>query len=281
MYHYVSRARSGLVLFRTWTEGLRLFAAIRDAFPELVALCVMPDHIHLLLAHDEGGPRLAALMSGHARYLRQSRGSGGHSYWEPAPPPERVEADKVGRNIRYIHLNPCRKRIVADPLSWPLSTHLDFVALSADPRSLRHARPESFHAYVSGDPTVAVGGTALPEVQYNRFDCLAIRDAVSAVSRSVIGARLTPMERALLVRTAAAHRLFEPGAVGVSAFAEVFDMSRSQVHRLAAAAPTRNVSIRDPALAAAVRVVGDGRFAPLTPGDLLRRPGWEPYRNRR
>lgn len=281
MFHYVARARVGSVLFRSWEEGLRLFHMFHAAFPELLALCIMPDHVHLLLPHGTGRLRLVALMSGYARFRCRQRPSGGTALWEPTPEPEAVSRDKERRNIRYVHLNPCRKGLVGDPLAWPLSTHRDFVGLDASRGSLLHARPQRFHAYVSGDPSVSVEGTALPEVRYEHFDFFAVRDAVSAVLRVLATTRPRGPSRSLLVRTAAAHGVLEPGGLGVSGFAAALGMSRSQVHRLAAGTPSRGQPMHDPVLAAAVRVVGDPRFGPLLPGDLLRLPGWAPYRGRR
>ncbi len=280
MFHYVARARVGTVLFRTWDEGLRLFNATLAAFPGLLGACVMPDHIHLLLGHGEGGRRLGALMSGYARFRNVRRGTLGVHIWQRAPPPEFVEPDKRMRNLRYVHLNPCRKGLVQDPLAWPLSTHRDFVGLSAR-SELIVANPERLHAYISGDPSVDPAGTRLPEVQYDRFDFFAVRDAVSAVSRTLAEPIPVGAVRTLLVRAASAHRLLEPGGLGTAALAAIVMMSQSQVQRLSRDAPPRNGTIRDQALAAAVRVVGDARFGPLFPGELFRVPGWGPYRSRR
>ncbi len=281
MFHYVVRSRPGTVLFRTWEEGLRLFVMVRAAFRELLGACVMPDHLHLLLPHDEGLRRLGAMMSGYARFRNAARRTEGMRVWDDAPEPEPVEVDKEQRNIRYVHLNPCRKRIVSDPLAWPLSTHRDFVGLSANPGSLKVANPGRFHAYVSGDPSVDPAGTALPEIQFQRFDLLAVRDAVSAVTRTVVGPSMRGAVRSLTIRTAVGHRLLEPGGLGASGLAAALEMSAAQVRQVAAGTPSRNARIRDPALAAAVRVVGDVRFGPLMLGDLLRTPGWEPYGGRR
>lgn len=278
MYHYVARARKGTLLFRTWEEGLRLFTMLRVVFRELIALCVMPDHIHLLLPHGEGRRRLGAVMSGYARYRNARRKQGGMVVWEEAPDPEHVEPEKEQRNIRYVHLNPCRKELVDDPLAWPLSTHRDYVGLSTEPGALLHSNPERFHAYVSGDPSVDPAGTLLPEIQYQRFDFFAVRDAVSAVSRTLITPPPIGVVRSLIMRTAAAHRLLEPGGIGVAALAAAVNVSRTHVYRTIEGTPSRNAPIRDRALAAAVRVVGDVRFGPLTPGDLPRTPGWERYR---
>ncbi len=282
MFHYVARARHGTLLFRTWSEGVRLDEMLRRAFSELVAYCVMPDHVHLLLPHDEGLVRLRRVMSGFARSRLALRcGQGAALAWERAPAPEPVTDDKIDRVVRYVHLNPCRKRIASDPLAWPLSSHRDFVGLGPDSGRLRHARPGWFHAYVSADPSVSVSGTSLPEVRHEGFDFFAVRDAVSAVTRTVVGAKLAPEVRALMARTAAAHGLLEPGKLGGLGLAKVLDVSRSSVYRLCDGTPSRGRPMNDPLLSATVRVVGDPRWWPLTAGDLVRWPGWEPYRGRR
>jgi hypothetical protein len=281
MHHYVARAAKGTLLFRTWDEGVRLFRMLLRTFPGALGVCVMPDHVHLLLGHGEGVRRLGALLSGYARFRNAHRKTPGMSVWEPLPPPQPVTKDKERRNVRYVHLNPCRKGLVHDPLAWPLSTHRDFLGLAAGSAASRVANAARFHAYVSGDPTVDPAGTALPEVRFERFDFLAVRDAVSAVTRTVVGQGLPCDVTRLLIRAATAHRLLEPGELGVSGLAAALGLSRSWVHRQARNTPSRNAPQHDPTLAAVVRVVGDPRFAPLLPGDLLRARGWEVYRGKR
>ncbi len=278
MHHYVARAPRHCLLFRTWKEGVRLYALVASAFPGLVALCVMPDHVHLLLPHGEGLGRLRDVMSAFARWRRQHRGEPSGSTWERAPEPEFVPPDKELRVLRYVHLNPCRKGLVDDPLAWPLSTHRELVGLvpgSAEP----HPRPRWLHTYVSSDPTVSVEGTTLPETRYEDFDYLAIRDAVSAVTLTVVGARWFPETRALTARAAAAHRLLERGKLGAAGLAKVLDVSRGQVYALVRGAPSRGQVIAEPLLAAVVRVVGDPRFWGLIPGPVQSRPSWAFYRN--
>ena len=83
--------------------------------------------------------------------------------------------------------------------------------------------------------------------------------------------------RSLLVRTAAAHRLLEPGGLGVTDLAAAVNLSPTHVYRKIEGTPTRNAPIRDRALAATVRVVGDARFSALLDGDLPRRLDWRAY----
>ncbi|MBM4393493.1 MAG: hypothetical protein FJ090_20410 [Deltaproteobacteria bacterium] len=282
MFHYVARAIHGTLLFRAWAEAARLDSMLRRAFPDLVAYCVMPDHVHLVLPHGAALAQLRRVMSAFARSRLAHRGGQGAALaWERAPAPEAVTAEKLDRVIRYVHLNPCRKHLVSDPLAWPFSSHRDFVGLGPGAERWRHARPAWFHGYVSGDPSVSVAGTPMPEVRYQDFDFFAVRDAVSSVTRTVVGAKLAPEARSLLARTAAAHGLLEPRKLGGLGLAKVLDISRSSVYRLCDGTPSRGRPMKDPLLAVAVRVVGDGRWWPLTAGDVARQPGWEAYRGLR
>lgn len=278
MHHYVARAPRGRLLFRTWQEGLRLYRVLGRAFPGMVALCVMPNHVHLLLAHGEGLSALRAVMSAFARWRAGHRDEVSGPVWERAPEPEPVSPDQEARVLRYVHLNPCRRGLVDDPLAWPLSTHRELVGVVPG-TAMPHPRPAWLHQYVSSDPTVRVDGTPLPSTRFEDFDYLAIRDAVSEVTGTVIGAPLTPATRRLAAQAAAAHRLLEPGRLGAAGLAKFLDVTRGQVYEMTRGTPSRGQPMVNPLLGAVVRVVGDPRFGGLVPGALQTRPSWAFYRN--
>ena len=48
MYHHVARTRQGL-LFETHTQARALWLRIAQDVPGLHALCLMPNHVHLIL----------------------------------------------------------------------------------------------------------------------------------------------------------------------------------------------------------------------------------------
>ncbi len=69
-----------------------------------------------------------------------------------------------------MHLNPCRARLVADPLQWEWSTHRDLVGavapswidlsdLAKDLRMPSAILPRKLHEYISGDPSTHPNGT--------------------------------------------------------------------------------------------------------------------------
>ena len=178
--HLTARALPGTLLFHDWTEALTLWGMLTRAFPEAEAICLMPNHPHIV-GPANARSRLSALMSGYARWRGAYRGQDA-STWEPQPEPVPLPDEAhTRRTIRYVLLNPCRGGLAADPLAWPLSTHRDLVGLGEPSR--RRRDPAAFHAWVSGDPSVAVGGTSLPELANGRTSLAAIEEAVGSVLR--------------------------------------------------------------------------------------------------
>jgi hypothetical protein len=224
----------------------------------------MPDHVHL--AVSTGSPTDA-----HARFvagLRSYALSRRSALWAEVGPFEPISNQKhLLRVARYFHLNPCRDRLVADPLSWEWSTHRDAVGAVADPwldqlelsRMMRCASgmfASRFHAYVSGDPTVAIAGSPLPEARPNLVvDLAAIELAICSVLRlERIGARRPPQPRKLVVHLA--RRL---GCPSREALAEVLGVIPQTVSELGAL-PLDALDER--ALKAARLVLSDPRFLP-------------------
>jgi len=263
MLHVVARALPGRLLFRSWPEALVLWRAI-VALPGLRAAVLMPNHIHALTETDVLAT-LGTAMSGHARFLNPRRGRRG-PLWEPAPHPQPVlGAQKIRRNERYIHLNPCRAGLVVDPLAWPFSTHRDRVGLAWPAAVDRAGDVVRYHRYVSSDPTVRPGGTELPVQGPGEVSLGDVEAAVSALCRAPVPLlRQRSPARDLALR--AARCLVDASAGEI---ADWFGVTRRTVFR--------NPIRRDAGTALVARVVGDGRFAPLSPGDL--RADWWPYRD--
>ena len=173
LYHLVAHAAAGRRPLTSSDSCWTLWWQLRRLFGDVVAACLMPDHLHLVLHAASGDDARRALgnqLGGFARYQRVGR------VWQPVPTPMAVLGDdKLERLIRYLALNPVRGGFVEDPMSWLWSTHRDVIGARADPwvtaealsTALARSRcgfEEWFHRYVSSDPSVAVLGTPLPEV---------------------------------------------------------------------------------------------------------------------
>lgn len=156
----------------------------------IVAACVMPNHVHSLEETDDARAariRLARSLAWFGRLI------GVFPLWAPLPPAQ-VVPDRLHllRQIRYVHLNPCRAGLVDDPLRWPWSTHRALIGAAMNPvvDAARVARlvqygardfASWFHAYVSGDPTAAVAGTPMPVPAETRVvAAVPLADVISA-----------------------------------------------------------------------------------------------------
>lgn len=256
MYHLVARTRPGAPMFSSWEEARSLWVRIVAACPGLHALCLMPDHLHLLHP-DDMRLVVARVVSGYARWRNRRSGRSGGLFLPLPPAVEVPGVQKQRRSIRYVHLNPCRARLVSDPLAWPFSTHLEALGLVVEPARPRHPDPLGFHRYVSADPTVCVQGTDPPVAGIAPFELERVVAAVSVATRMPIP-RLYQRRgsgRTLLVR--AARSLTD---ASVAEIASTLGLSRSAVHR---------VEVHpDASLSRLAALAADHRIAPMREGDL-------------
>jgi REP element-mobilizing transposase RayT len=276
-YHLVARARHRSLMFRSHREAMWLWQAIAQRAPGLQALCLMPDHLHLVHP-DDVRLTLARALQGFARRRNAARGERGRVV-DPLPDAEPLaDAQKLRRAIRYVHLNPCRAGLTDDPLAWTWSTHRDKVGLAAVPATHRSHDTHAFHAYVSGDPTVHVRGTELPVAGY-----MPSGDALGEVAQAVTEILRVPTSelrrrspsRRLFVRCARVYTAASSRDIGAWC-----GLTRQAVARIPA---TSTAEVR-----LVGRVLGDPRFGGLDDGDLtiagsLRRyRGWRcPHPGRR
>jgi hypothetical protein len=257
MFHLVARSIRGTLLFHTWGEAYALWERIAGLGPT-VALALMPDHLHLVARSIDPRAWNGAL-SGYARWRNAVRREGGPVF-APSPPPEEIpNRQHLERTIRYVHLNPCRARLVADPLAWPFSTHRDAVGLALRPVRAPESDPDGFHASVSGDRSVALEGTLLPARGTAAPSPAQILDAASALARVPLGA----VAHHRPARALAIHALRAEG-MGTRAVGALFGVSHVTV--LHAPTPDRRV------LQMLARVAGDPRFPGLEGGRLRFRP---------
>ena len=267
MFHLVARGIPKSVLFYTWEEGLTLFDTLVRHVPNIVAMCVMPDHIHVQCPTESHRPFGLALRS-YARMRNRKRGHSGPVFERSPEPQYLATRDKIRRSERYIHLNPCRAHLVQDPLEWPLSTYRDAVGLIAIPARRMAADPVRTHAYVSADPTVAVHGTELPFTPVNTPTLHDIYDAVGGLYRAP---------------TAAFHQKGPIRSLFLQAARALTTASTQDIAAYIGLSPraVRNASDRvDDRVRLVARVCGDHRFSTLRPGDLRQTPTWARWRNR-
>ncbi len=268
-HHHVTRAQGASLLFRTHAEARALWEALLREVPAPLALCLMPDHIHLL--HERPVRRaFGHALRSYALWRNAHRGESGPVFGDQPPAEEVRGRTKERRSIRYIHLNPCRAGLVADPLAWPWSTHRDRVGLALPPRVPVHPRPHDLQRYVSGDPTVALEGTLLP------------------VANQLLGAEHTEeladaVTELLRVPRSALHRRGAPRTLWLQALRQLTDLPAPAI-ATRAGVTTRTVfrapRFPSPDVRLVARVARDPRFPGLHDGDLRFMPSWHRYRHR-
>jgi REP element-mobilizing transposase RayT len=217
----------------------RLWHGLRKAFPHALAADINPDHVHVITPGDDRDAarrRLVRAVSGATWGL-------GRGVWLPTGLPKVIpNAKHLQRQVRYVHLNPCRDGLVDDPARWLWSTHRDVIGATLDPwvtpARLRPAlgwSPDGFrqrfHHYVSADPSVDVRGTPLPRALEIRRG--SVPDLDTVVAAVAAATRLPPQSALSTPRT---RRLALSLAVGTGwddsrVLCEYFGVSRYTVSR--------------------------------------------------
>jgi hypothetical protein len=275
MLHLTARVAS-LPLHHEDT-GSWLWRYLRAAFPQALAVVLMPDHLHMILSSVEASlveQRLARLLGHFGRSFDV------RSALARVAPAEAIRSQAaLARHIRYVALNPCRAALASCPLEWPWSTHRDLIGACVDPwvtadrlaAALGVSRRDfeaRHHAYVSGDPHASVTGTpfprAVPSVDIPAVPLQTLIDATAAATRTAA----EDVPRALLVALA-----IDQGWRHTALLAGIAGCSPRTVQRLA-----KQVDAR--ALACARMCAGDARLR-VAPASAASKADVEPAFRRR
>jgi putative transposase len=118
-----------------------LAGGCKAAGVEVLAYCLMPNHVHLILVpQDEDGLR-AALAETHRRYSRHiNQRQGWRGYlWQGRFASVVMDEAHLLACARYVELNPVRAQLTARPQDWAWSSARAHLEGAADP--LVGARP--------------------------------------------------------------------------------------------------------------------------------------------
>lgn len=128
-----------------------------DKLVEIIAYCLMPNHIHLVLKQLKN-QRISIFMSNilnsYTRYfniLHKRKGP----LWESRFKHILVRKDEQLLHLtRYIHLNPCSAKLVKRPELWKYSSYLEYIKpeqtnLIALYRGLLEINPKNYQKFVN------------------------------------------------------------------------------------------------------------------------------------
>jgi putative transposase len=127
-YHVTQRGNGGQKVFFSESD----YAAYRDLLAEAVreagvavwAWCLMPNHVHLVLAPEgEDGLRqaLARVHRSYAGMIHARRKRTGH-FWQGRFGAVAMDEPHLAAAFRYVTLNPVRARLVRHAEDWPWSS---------------------------------------------------------------------------------------------------------------------------------------------------------------
>ena len=166
--HLVARSFHPYQPFNHRLQCIWFWRNLQKLYPHVLAAILMPNHLHLVIQTNDSDKETSKLSKLAAHFTRKFYPN--QNLWQPITQPE-VIPDRLHlqRTIRYVHLNPCRKKWVDDPLKWEFSTHRDWLDLSYPSWISETKRksifqtfnPKTFHSYVSSDPTCKTEGTPL------------------------------------------------------------------------------------------------------------------------
>lgn len=111
---------------------------------DILAWCLMPNHVHLLLVPSVASALTEALSSAHQRYswlVNRRQGWQGH-LWQSRFYSCPLDDLHLLAAVRYVELNPLRARLVASPEQWRWSSVRGHVSGEGD-RLVRAARPRA------------------------------------------------------------------------------------------------------------------------------------------
>jgi putative transposase len=128
IFHLTARTLDHVRLF-TPTLRTRAIGVIAAEVPRsgarLLAVAMMSNHLHLVV--QQGSRRLHALMQPVLRrlahLLQRSHGIEGPVFWRPYGCTPCLDPDHARNSIAYVHLNPVRARMCADPADYPWTSH--------------------------------------------------------------------------------------------------------------------------------------------------------------
>ena len=110
------------VLYDEWEKARRALGV------RVVAYCIMRDHVHVTIWSESGENARKFLHRTIAQTSRRLKPGGG--FWKERPRVLPVYSRRVlDVKVDYLHANPLRRRLVANPEEWP---HSSFRQLALD-----------------------------------------------------------------------------------------------------------------------------------------------------
>ncbi|MDD3905875.1 MAG: transposase [Candidatus Omnitrophica bacterium] len=125
-YRFINRPGK----FSNYLHNMRPSINIGACMVDIVAFCIMPNHIHLLLRQNtDGGISnfMSMLLNSYTKYFNLKYKRQG-PIWEKRFKDVLIENDEQLLHVtRYIHLNPVTAFLTDDPYDWEFSSYREYI----------------------------------------------------------------------------------------------------------------------------------------------------------
>src|SRR5512146_203784 len=135
-YHLYNRGARQVTIFRQPTNYLFTIAKLKKYSQangiRVIAYCLMPNHYHLLVRQDGDVPAGSLPQSVFNSYSKAYNKMYSHSgtFFEGRFRGKVIQSSRHLLHLcRYIHGNPVRAGMVAEPGDWPYSNYLEWIEL--------------------------------------------------------------------------------------------------------------------------------------------------------
>jgi putative transposase len=171
-YHFYNRGAHRASIFRGPGNYLFVLNKVKKYLTEfkltLIAYCLMPNHYHFLIRQD--GEHAAGLLpqrvfNSYSKAYNKRYGHSGTLFEDNYKVKPILRTAHLLHLCRYIHGNPVKDGLVADPADWPYSNYLEWVGqrrgrlYNPDFVRTNFSSPQEYRAFVIAD----LRGWDLPE----------------------------------------------------------------------------------------------------------------------
>ncbi len=117
-----TRNRQAVLTGKQMSEVIEaaLKSASKSSPMDVFAWCVMPDHLHAVVAASDGGDVVEWVRRFKGRVAAAARGMGSRALWQRSFHDHVLRADEaVAEALKYVLANPVRANLVEDWRDWP------------------------------------------------------------------------------------------------------------------------------------------------------------------
>lgn len=149
--HYYNRGVNKEIIFFTSDNYLLLIRKLTEYIKkyqiELIAFCLMPNHYHILLKHEDqndGSKLIQRLFNSYTQAINKRYSRVGTLFQGNVKKRFIEDDDYLAETIKYIHLNPVKAGLCDKPENWEYSDYREWIGLDETIRNISVERDNIF-----------------------------------------------------------------------------------------------------------------------------------------